>query len=80
MYPKLISVAFLKDRPSLQTLDWRRIPDLFTAACSDTFAPVSPAMFGQKAEQRAKCISFHALPPRAQMFTWKTSPLIQAVA
>ena len=36
--------------------------------------------FGQKAEQRAKGFSFHALPPQTQMFTSKTSPLVQVEA
>lgn len=35
------------------------------------------ALSGQKAEQRAKGISFHALPPQTQMFTPKTSLPVQ---
>lgn len=35
---------------------------------------------GQKAEQRANGISFHARPPQIQMFTLKTSPLVQVEA
>lgn len=38
------------------------------------------ALFGQKAGQRARGISFHALPPQPQMFTSKTSPLKQVGA
>lgn len=38
------------------------------------------AFFGQTAEQRARGPSFHALPPQPQMFTSKTSPLIQVGA
>lgn len=42
---------------------------------SNTLGPL-----GQKAEQRAGGISFHALPPQPQMFSSKTSPLIQVAA
>lgn len=56
------------------------IPDQFVAACRNTFVLAPLAMFGQKAEQGAKRISFHALPPQTQMFTWKTSPLVQVEA
>lgn len=60
-------------------------PDQFIAARRNTLFTmhgllIPLALFGQKAGQRARGISFHALPPQPQMFTSKTSPLKQVGA
>lgn len=62
-----------------------QIPDQFVAVHRNTLFTmhgvlIPLALFGQKAEQIARGISFHALPPQPQMFTSKTSPLIQVEA